>query len=107
MPHIPDSDQLDLSDEATGLPPLHLIEPDGSILALRWVLGVEGLVEAPIEPEPMAVRFLSMRGLVLDGEGQAVWGQCHIALPAGAVRPMLEQWLEALDREEADLPEHG
>lgn len=97
------SSMYDTSDEATGLPPLQQVEVEGSILALNWVFGVEGLVSV-VDESDLPVRYLSVRGLIISDEGTAQWGQVHVAVPHDALRPMCEGILKALDDYEADTP---
>lgn len=85
----------DISDEATGLPPLSEIDADDSIFVVAWQLGSEGLVNLESEA-PVPVRYLSLRGVVKTDDG-AEYSQVHIAFPHNLVRPMLETWLEQLD----------
>ncbi len=72
-----------LSDEATGLPPLHEVEPEIALLGMAWVV-TEGIVQSPFTGETTAVRYLSVRGLA-QPEGQPEWHQAHIAIPAEAI----------------------
>lgn len=72
-----------LSDEATGLPPLENIENELTILALAWSAS-EGLVASPLADEPQPVRFLHVRGIIPgDGgpEDTPIWAQAYIAVP--------------------------
>lgn len=77
-----------VSDEATGLPPLEEVDPADSILCMAWHAS-EGIAASPATREPIAVRYLSVRGLVRADRGpddpHAVeWGQIHIAVPVEA-----------------------
>lgn len=94
---------IDVSDEATGLPPLHEVHPEDAILALSWTLGNEGLVTVPTVDEPMAVRYVSFRGLILDEDGKSQYGQIHVAVPTQAVGPLLEQWAQTLQDDTPDM----
>lgn len=89
----------DLSDEATSLPPLQVVQPEYSVYVLQWLLGVEGIVVDSDQDVP--VRYLSVRGITVDG-GRPQYSQVHLAIPHHAIRPLLEQWLELLDKEDAD-----
>jgi len=76
-----------VSDEATGLPPLEEIAPDDeAMIVLAWA-GGSGIVQSPHTTEPIAVRYLHVRGLALPNDAekaqgaQATWVQVHIAVP--------------------------
>lgn len=97
---------FDVSDEATGLPPLHEVAADSAMFAMHWMLGVEGLVTLPGEDAPVPVKYVSFRGVIQDPDGECRFGQVHIALPYQAVRPFLAQWDAVLD-ELPDLPDVG
>lgn len=75
-----------LTDEATGLPPLEDLQHEYTIVALAWTASV-GVAMSPLDPEPVAVRYLHLRGLV-SGEGgppdNPVWGQVFVAVPVDA-----------------------
>lgn len=88
----------DLSDEATNLPPLQIVQPEYSVYVLQWLLGVEGIVVDQDRDVP--VRYLSVRGMTVDN-GQPQYSQVHLAIPHNAIRHLLEQWMEMLDNEEA------
>lgn len=94
----------DLSDEATGLPPLKDIHPDYSVYVLQWLIGVEGIVTDAEQGRDVPVRYLSVRGVTVDN-GQPQYSQVHLAIPHHAVRPLLEHWLELLDNEEREIEE--
>lgn len=68
------------SDEATGLPPLHIIEPVDTIVLLAWDAS-EGIVHNPVTGESQAVRYLHVRGIGNDENDVITWSQCHIAVP--------------------------
>lgn len=69
------------SDEATGLPPLEEVEAESSLVVLAWTSGV-GVVANPGIGEPTPVRWLHLRGLINNENGDGVqWGQLHIAVP--------------------------
>lgn len=95
---------FDLSDEATGLPPLREVAPEDSIMALQWQLGTEGIVT--LEGESTPVRYLSVRGLQLDEDGEAFYTQVHIALPHDLIAPMLEAWRSQLEEDDAPSTSH-
>lgn len=72
-----------VSDEATGLPPLEEIGTDPALIVLAWASG-DGLVVGPHTDEPVAVRFLHLRGLIEAEPGSAhkvEWTQIHVAVP--------------------------
>jgi hypothetical protein len=72
-----------VTDEATGLPPLEEPDPNDCILVAAWAGGI-GVVQAPGDDAPVAVRFLHVRGLVRGDpkNPQLVsWGQVHLAVP--------------------------
>lgn len=70
------------SDEATGLPPLEMVEPELAIYVMAWE-AVAGVVATPTAPEPVAVRYLNVRGLVRGRQGPASmeWAQVYLAVP--------------------------
>lgn len=71
------------SDEATGLPPLEEVDPDSALLVLAWSASI-GVVAIPDEDAPVAVRYLSLRGLTRSTPGDPTkveWAQFHIAVP--------------------------
>lgn len=88
---------IDVSDEATGLPPLEEITPEASLLALAWEIGHEGLVS--VEGQTMAVRYLSLRGVQFDEDGSGEYAQLHVAMPVDGLVDLLKMWLEQLDGE--------
>lgn len=68
------------SDEATGLPPLADVESEVTLLVLAWTAS-EGVVQTP-DDKIVAVRYLSVRGLMTSGDPTDVaWAQCHLAVP--------------------------
>lgn len=71
---------VELSDEATGLPPLEEVEEEDAILVLAWAT-TEGVVASPTAVEPAAVRYLSVRGLIVGEKGLPQWAQVHLAVP--------------------------
>lgn len=77
---MPDDDPR-VSDEATGLPPLHEVENESSLVVAAWDAGT-GMVAHPGLGEPIPVRWLHVRGLVTNEDGDGVqWAQLHIAVP--------------------------
>lgn len=91
---------IDTSDEATELPPLREVKVERSLLALDWMIGVDGIVT--LMDQDVAVQYLSVRGLVANEDG-AAFDQLHIALPTAGLRDLLEEWLTRLP-ERDDLP---
>ena len=77
----------DFSDETTGLPPLEQFQPEHGMLVMRWAVGTEGIVE--YAGETMPVKYLSVRGLVLDDDGLR-YNQVHLAIPAHAAEALIE-----------------
>lgn len=72
-----------MSDEATGLPPLEHVDPDDAMVVCAWV-GSVGVVMMPGSEETVAVRYLSVRGVVRGKPGDphsAEWAQFHLAVP--------------------------
>lgn len=100
---------FDMSDEATGLPPLDEVDHFNTLLPLMWHLGHEGLVsiKASDHEADMAVNYLSLRGYVPDEQGGFASGQIHIALPTEsivALHEALETLMSRLNLE-VDTPE--
>lgn len=75
------TDEDRVSDEATGLPPLHEVVAEDAVMVCAWDASV-GVVQSPHSLHPIPVRYLHVRGLSLpiDG-GKPEWVQCHIAVP--------------------------
>lgn len=69
-----------VSDEATGLPPLEELNEDEVMIVAAWASG-EGVVQTPLAVEPIAVRYLHLRGLALSDDGTPEWVQAHVAVP--------------------------
>lgn len=89
---------LDLSDESTDLPPLEEIDPAQVMLALRFQVA-GGIATADIpETGPTAMHLVAARGLVVGEDGELTWTQAHIAIPRELVRPLLQEWLDKMDR---------
>lgn len=87
---------IDISDEATGLPPLsEILGGEDLMVALQWQIGAEGVVT--IEDEDVDVQYLSVRGLEIAGEeGQARWVQVHVGIPTVALPDLLAEWQKRL-----------
>lgn len=85
-----------VSDEATGLPPLDEVEPEIALLGMAWAV-TEGIVQSPVTEETVAVRYLSVRGLVHGPDGGPVeWNQVHIAVPAEALGDLVRSLQEPM-----------
>jgi hypothetical protein len=81
----PDDDPR-VSDEATGLPPLHELEDDNAMVVVAWDAS-DGLTAIRADDkigEPVPVRWLHVRGLARDGDNDVSWVQMHIAVPVGS-----------------------
>lgn len=94
---------IDVSDEATGLPPLREVHPEDAILALEWVVGNRGSATMTDDTE-LDVYYLSFRGLILDEEGNPQYGQIHVAMPSEAMPTLVEQLILAATVK-SDTPE--
>lgn len=75
-----EDDDPRLSDEATGLPPLGVVDPTNTCIGLAWDAS-EGLVYNPHTDQSIPVRYLHVRGLYNEDDGKVMWGQCFIAVP--------------------------
>jgi hypothetical protein len=72
-----------LSDGATGLPPLEQVDPGDTMLMLAWHAS-QGIATSPATGATVAVRYLSVRGLMRVDPADpdaAEWAQVHIAVP--------------------------
>lgn len=84
------SDDPRLSDEATGLPPLHVLDESNALLVLAWDAShgmAAGMVDVAGGDGTVAVRWLHLRGLVVGAEGRTGnpdWAQMHIAVPVSS-----------------------
>jgi len=79
--HLMGTEDLRISDEATGLPPLEEIGDDPVMVVLAWATG-DGIV-AGLYPDGAvaACRYLHVRGAILGPDGQPEWAQIHLAIP--------------------------
>lgn len=79
------SDDPRLSDEATGLPPLEVIEQEGTVVVLAYAAseGVSALTldDKVAKGTEQAVRYLHVRGIAASPDGGVEWVQCHLAVP--------------------------
>lgn len=81
---------IDVSDEATGLPPMdHPDELSNALLALTGAKGGEGIATIPGSDDTVAVKYLHLRGLIrqdpYDLNAGADWAQVTLAIPAAIV----------------------
>lgn len=76
-----------VSDEATGLPPLEVIEAETTLVVLAWAAS-EGIAALTLDGEVKeggeAVRYLHCRGLIEGGPSGVEWAQIHLAVPVGS-----------------------
>lgn len=84
----------DLSDEATGLPPLDEVNPESSFLVGEYLTGNEGIIT--LGDQDIEVSYFSIRGVIYDDEGIGQYAQQHIAIPSVDLRSILKGWLESL-----------
>jgi len=71
------------SDDATGLPPLEIIEPETTLVVAAWD-ATEGVAARTAGGEIEAdvpVRYLHARGLIQGGPTGVEWAQIHLAIP--------------------------
>lgn len=71
------------TDEVTGLPPIDHVDADFTMLVVSWAT-LEGVGMTPFDEEPVAVRYVTFRGLTRDGD-DVEWSQHHIAVPVSMV----------------------
>ena len=74
----------DMSDAATGLPPLDQPIEEDTLWAMAFSSG-QADVLSPVDRGPSGAMILSVRGLVNSRDGSPEWGQMHIAFPHGSV----------------------
>lgn len=87
-------DNLDSSDESTGLPALGNIEDERTAALVVKGNSSEGLVMLH-ESEPIPVRYLHCRVLMQGTQGAPVdWGQVSLAIPQQLVPEIVRRLTE-------------